>query len=69
MILDLSMPRLDGIKFLRAVRKHLQLKDLPVLVLAGVSAPALQEEAMGPGPTKFASSRRMASLCCASLWK
>jgi chemosensory pili system protein ChpA (sensor histidine kinase/response regulator) len=44
MLLDLSMPRLDGLSVLRAVRGHPTLHDLRVVMLTAVAnAPRFQE--------------------------
>jgi two-component system, response regulator len=34
-ILDLYMPRLDGLEFLRKIREHPEAKNIPVVVLTG----------------------------------
>lgn len=52
LVLDLNMPRLDGIKFLRSLRKSLLLKDLPVFVLTTSTAKSIHEEAMRAGADK-----------------
>ncbi|WOJ88167.1 response regulator [Methylocapsa polymorpha] len=52
LVLDLNMPRLDGIKFLRSLRNSLVLKDLPVFVLTTSAAAAIHEEAMQAGADK-----------------
>jgi two-component system chemotaxis response regulator CheY len=49
LILDLNMPKLDGIQFLRSLRKSLLLKDLPVFVLTTTTAPAIHAEAIRAG--------------------
>jgi two-component system chemotaxis response regulator CheY len=51
-ILDLNMPRLDGIRFLRSLRQSLLLKNIPVFVLTTASAPAIHEEALRAGADK-----------------
>ena len=44
MLLDLSMPRLDGLEVLRRVRTHPTLSDLRIVMLTAVaSAPRFQE--------------------------
>ncbi|MBI1868625.1 MAG: response regulator [Methylocystis sp.] len=53
LVLDLNMPRLDGIKFLRSLRRSLHLKDLPVFVLTTSTATAIHEEAMRAGADKI----------------
>lgn len=52
LVLDLNMPRLDGIKFLRSLRNSLVLKDLPVFVLTTSAEAAVHEEAMRAGADK-----------------
>jgi len=52
MVLDLNMPRLDGIKFLRAMRESFHLKDLPVFVLTTSTESAIHAEAMRAGADK-----------------
>jgi two-component system chemotaxis response regulator CheY len=52
LVLDLNMPRLDGIKFLKSLRCSLLLKDLPVFVLTTSTAPSIHEEAMRAGADK-----------------
>jgi CheY-like chemotaxis protein len=52
LVLDLNMPRLDGIKFLKSLRRSLLLKELPVYVLTTSTAPAIHEEAMRAGADK-----------------
>jgi CheY-like chemotaxis protein len=34
-ILDLYMPRLDGLEFLRKIREHPEAKNIPIVVLTG----------------------------------
>ena len=52
LVLDLNMPRLDGVKFLKSLRRSLLLKDLPVFVLTTSTAPSIHEEAMRAGADK-----------------
>ncbi|MFY9627278.1 MAG: response regulator, partial [Methylocystis sp.] len=49
LVLDLNMPKLDGIKFLMSLRQSLFLKDLPVFVLTTTTAKSIHEEAMRAG--------------------
>ena len=49
LVLDLNMPKLDGIKFLMSLRQSLVLKDLPVFVLTTTTAKSIHEEAMRAG--------------------
>jgi two-component system chemotaxis response regulator CheY len=52
LVLDLNMPKLDGMKFLRSLRQSLFLKDLPVFVLTTTTAKSIHEEAMRAGADK-----------------
>ena len=52
LVLDLNMPKLDGIKFLMSLRQSLFLKDLPVFVLTTTTARSIHEEAMRAGADK-----------------
>lgn len=52
LILDLNMPRLNGIEFLRSLRQSLLLKNIPVFVLTTARAPSIHEEAMRAGADK-----------------
>ncbi len=52
LVLDLNMPRLNGIKFLHALRSTFQLTDLPVVVLTTSTARQVHEEALGAGADK-----------------
>ncbi len=36
-LLDLMMPEMDGITFLKMLRRHILWKDMPVIVLTGVA--------------------------------
>jgi two-component system chemotaxis response regulator CheY len=49
LILDLNMPRLDGIGFLKSLRQSLALKNIPVFVLTTTAAPSIHEEAVRSG--------------------
>ena len=52
LVLDLNMPRLDGVKFLHALRETFALKDLPVVVLTTSTAAPVHEEALKAGAHK-----------------
>jgi len=52
LVLDLNMPRLDGMSFLRSLRNSLALRDLPVFVLTTTSASSIHAEAMQAGADK-----------------
>ncbi len=52
LVLDLNMPRLDGVKFLRTTRESFQLRNIPVFVLTTSSESAVHAEAMRAGADK-----------------
>jgi two-component system chemotaxis response regulator CheY len=52
LILDLNMPRLNGLEFLRSLRQSLLLKNIPVFVLTTARAPSIHEEALRAGADK-----------------
>jgi two-component system, chemotaxis family, chemotaxis protein CheY len=49
LVLDLNMPRLNGVKFLHALRATFELRDLPVVVLTTSTVRPVHEEALGAG--------------------
>jgi two-component system, chemotaxis family, chemotaxis protein CheY len=49
LVLDLNMPRLNGIEFLHALRQSLLLKDVPVFVLTTTTADAIHAQALEAG--------------------
>ena len=52
LVLDLNMPRLNGVKFLHALRATLELSELPVFVLTTSTARPVHEEALRAGADK-----------------
>lgn len=52
LVLDLNIPLVNGIKFLRCMRKSVLLKNLPVFVLTTSTAAFIHEEAMQAGADK-----------------
>ena len=51
-VLDLNMPRLGGVKFLKALRQSFLLKDLPIFVLTTTTSSTIHEEAIRAGANK-----------------
>ena len=51
-VLDLNMPRLGGVKFLKAMRQSFLLKDLPIFVLTTTTSTTIHEEAIRAGANK-----------------
>lgn len=52
LVLDINMPRLDGVKFLRTTRESFLLRDIPIFVLTTSSESAVHAEAMRAGADK-----------------
>jgi|SRR3989344_4058546 len=52
-VLDIMMPKLDGIEVLRFIRQDPLLKNIPVLMLSNLSELAKQKEAMELGAREF----------------
>jgi CheY-like chemotaxis protein len=52
LVLDLNMPRLNGVKFLHALRATLELSELPVFVLTTSTAQPVHDEALRAGADK-----------------
>ena len=51
-VLDLNMPRLNGVNFLHALRGTFELRDLPVVVLTTSTAKPVHDEALRAGADK-----------------
>jgi two-component system, chemotaxis family, chemotaxis protein CheY len=52
-IVDLNMPNMDGISFVRNLRNSYYNLDLPVIMLTTTSDGKLKEEALGAGVNMF----------------
>ncbi len=52
LVLDINMPRLDGVKFLKTMRESFQLRDVPVFVLTTSTENAVHAEATRAGADK-----------------
>lgn len=52
LVLDLNMPRFDGISFLHSVRRSLLLQSLPVFVLTTSTESDRHKEAMSAGANR-----------------
>lgn len=52
-LLDIMMPKLDGIEVLRRIRQDPKLKTVPVLMLSNLSEIAKQKEAIELGAKEF----------------
>ncbi len=53
-VLDVSMPRLDGLSLTRRLRGHAETVGLPILVLTAAVQTADAEEAIAAGATAYA---------------
>ena len=64
LVLDLNMPRLNGIKFLHALRATLELSRLPVVRPDDLDGPAdARRSDAAPAPTRSSSSRTAPTPC------
>lgn len=52
-VLDLMMPRVDGLEVLRRMRAHDEMKRIPTVVLTAVGEEQYQREALGLGASEF----------------
>ena len=52
-IVDLNMPKLDGLEFLKAIRSREETKDLPAIVLTAQSEDDLIQKSMQLGAKHF----------------
>jgi len=52
-ILDIMMPKMDGIEVLRQIKKDPNLKNVPILMLSNLSEIAKQKEALQLGAKEF----------------
>lgn len=52
-VLDLALPKLDGLAVLRLLRSASKTRAVPVIVLSGSSVPELQGQAIAAGANRF----------------
>ena len=52
-IIDLKMPGMDGLTFIRRARMSLALKATPIILITGRKAPEIKSEAMRCGASHF----------------
>src|SRR5690349_4938499 len=52
-LLDMMMPKVNGVEFLKGVRSQEPFKDLPVIVLTNAAVPMLIEQATKAGATRI----------------
>src|SRR6185369_11033916 len=48
-LMDMKMPRLDGLAVTRMIRSHPTLKDVPILAVTGIATPQFHSEALSAG--------------------
>jgi CheY-like chemotaxis protein len=52
-LLDMKIPRLDGLAVTRLIRSHPALNDVPIVAVTGNAAPQFQAEALEAGCNHF----------------
>jgi CheY-like chemotaxis protein len=52
-LMDTSLPRLDGLQATRRIREHAALHDVPVVFLSGHAQPNKRAEAIATGGTEY----------------
>jgi len=52
-LLDLNLPRVEGIEILKAIRKSAELKDVPVAILTSSQSPRDMQAAAAAGATAY----------------
>ena len=52
-ILDIKMPVMDGPEFLREIKKNMKLKDIPIIILTGVSEYVYIKECLDLGAKDY----------------
>jgi two-component system, chemotaxis family, chemotaxis protein CheY len=53
MIVDINMPRMDGLEFLRRVRNDLGILDVPAIVISTEKAERDRQDAFAAGATRY----------------
>jgi two-component system, chemotaxis family, chemotaxis protein CheY len=53
MIVDINMPRMDGLEFLKRAREELQVVDVPAIVISTEGDPADREAAEAAGASAY----------------
>jgi len=52
-IIDLKMPGMDGLTFIRRARMSVALKGTPIILITGQKAPEIKAEALRCGASQF----------------
>ena len=52
-ILDIKMPVMDGPEFLKVIKNNIKLRDIPIIILTGVSEYVYIKECLEPGARDY----------------
>lgn len=52
-LMDIMMPKMDGIQALEEIKKDPELKNIPVVMLTNLAESSKAEEAIGKGAVKY----------------
>jgi two-component system, chemotaxis family, chemotaxis protein CheY len=52
-VADIQMPKMNGIDFIKTVKKSGYFRDIPVVMLSGIDDNAIKKQCMDAGITKF----------------
>ncbi len=52
-LIDYMMPELDGLNFIAAARKFSGFREIPIVMITGISDRALRDDALALGATEF----------------
>lgn len=48
-LMDMKMPRLDGLSLTRIIRSHPALRNVPIVAVTGIATPQFHDEALSAG--------------------
>lgn len=52
-LMDLSLPKLDGLSATREIRKHREFRDVPILAVSAHDGPESRNEALAAGCNEY----------------
>ena len=52
-LMDLSLPKLDGLSATREIRKHLECSDMPIVAVSAHDGPESRSEALAAGCNEY----------------